>query len=132
MESLFTVNGITHNRTILSWPQANGQVERINDVIKKAIQCAVIEDHNCKHELDTFLLSYVNTSHCTTGKNLFLLLFSRVFRDKSPFVPGTVYGPRHDDAVKRNRAQKEKMKTCVDPKRRTKLTELKVGDDVKN
>ena len=77
-------------------------------------------------------MSYVNTSHCTTGKKLFFLLFSRVFRDKSRTVPGTVYCSRQDDAVERNRAQKEKMKSCVDAKRRTKLTELKVGDDVKN
>ena len=57
-----------------------------------------------------FLLSYRNTPHCKTGENLSLLLFSRVVRDKLTTVPSTVDRSRHDDVVKRNRAQKEKMK----------------------
>ena len=67
MESFFKINGITHNRTTPLWPQANGQVEQINCVIKKAIQSAINEGHNWQHELDMFLLSYRNT-HCTTDE----------------------------------------------------------------
>ena len=58
------------------------------------------------------------------------LLFSRTVRDKLPTVPSTEDVSRHDDAVKRNRAQNEKMKTYADMKRRAKQTELKTGDDV--
>ena len=60
MESFLKINGITHNRTTPLWPQANGQVEQINRVIKKAIQSAVNEGRNWKHELDTFLLTLYN------------------------------------------------------------------------
>ena len=111
MESYLKINGITHNRTTLLWPKANGQIERINRVIKKTIQSAVNEGRNRKHELDTFLLSYRNTPHCRTGETPSFLLFSRAVRDKLPTVPVTVDGSRHDNAVKRNRALKEKMKT---------------------
>ena len=76
-----------------------------------------------------FLLSYRNTPHRTTGKMPSFLLFSSVVRDKLPTVPATVDGSRHDDVVKRNRAQKEKIKTYADGKRRSKSTELKTGDD---
>ena len=100
MESFLKINGITHTRTTLLWPQANGQVERINHVIKKVIQTVINEDRNWKHELDTFLLSYRNTSHCMTGETSFFLLFSRTIRDKLPTVPGTEDVSRHDDAVK--------------------------------
>ena len=122
MESFLKINGITHTRTTPLWPQANGQVERINRVIKKAIQAAINEGRNWKHELDTFLLSYRNTLHCTTGETPSFLLFSRTVRDKLPTVPGTEDASRHNDAVKQNRAQKEKMKTYADMKRRAKPT----------
>ena len=89
MESFLKINGITHARTTPLWPQANGQVERINRVIKKAIQTAINEGRNWKHELDTFLLTYRNTLHCTTGETSSFLLFSRTVRDKLPTVPGT-------------------------------------------
>ena len=129
MESFLKINGITHTRNTPLWPQAKGQVERINRVIKKAIQAAVNKGHDWKHELDTFLLGYRNTPHCMTGETPSFLLFSRTVRNKIPTVPGTDVS-RHNDAVKRNRAQKEKMKTYADMKRRAKPTELKAGDNV--
>ena len=46
------------------------------------------------------------------------ILFSRVFRDKLPTVPSTVDGSRHDDAVKRNRAENDKKKTYANVKRK--------------
>ena len=130
MEYFLKINGITHNRTTLLWLQANGQVERINRVIKKAIQAAINEGCNWQHELDKFLLTYRNTLHCTTGETPSFLIFSRTASDKLPAVPGTEDVSEHDNAVKRNRAQKEKMKTYADVKRRAKPTELKAGDDV--
>ena len=130
MESFLKINGITHTKTTPLWPQANEQVERINRVIKKAIQTAINKGRNWKHELDTFLLTYRNTLHCTTGETPSFLLFSRTVRDKLPTVPGTEGVSRHDDVVKRNRAQKEKMKTYANMKLRAKPTELKAGDDV--
>ena len=66
-----------------------------------------------------FLLSYRNTPHCTASETPTFLLFSRTIRDKLPTFPSTVDGSRHDDVVKRNRAQKEKMKPYADVKRRT-------------
>ena len=91
------------------------------------MQAAITKGRNWQHELDTFLLSYRNTPHCTTGETPSFLLFSRTVKDKLPTVPGTEDVSRHEDAVKRNRAQKEKMKTYTDVKRRAKPTELKAG-----
>ena len=113
MVSFFKINDIAHNKTTPLWPQANGKVEQINHVIQKAVQSSVNEGCHWKHELDTFLLNYRNTSHCTTGKTLSFLLFSRVVRDKSSTVPSTVDSSGHDDAIKLNRAQKQKMKTSL-------------------
>ena len=104
MESFLKINGITHNETTPLWPQASGQIEGNNRVIKKPVQSAAKEGRNWKHEFDTFLFSYRNTPHSTAGETPSFLLFSRVVRDNLPTVPGTVDGSRHDDAVKRNRA----------------------------
>ena len=87
MDPFLKINGIIHNRTTPLWPKANGQVEQINGIIKKAIQSTINEGCNWKHELDTFLLSYRNTPHCTTGETRSFLFFSRVVRDKLPTVP---------------------------------------------
>ena len=100
MESFLNINGITHTRALPLWPLANGQIQRINHVIKKATQAAINEGRNWKHELDTFLLSHRNTPHCTTGETPCFLLFSRTIRDKLPTVPGTEDASRHEDAVK--------------------------------
>ena len=67
------------------------------------------------------MLSYRNTPPGKTGKTPSFLLFYRVVRDKLPAVPSPVDGSKHDDAVKRNHAQEEKMKTYVDVKRRRRL-----------
>ena len=85
MESFLKINGSTHTRTTPLWPQANGQVERLNRVIKKAIQAAINEGRNWKHELDTFLLSYRNTPHCTTYETPSLIIFSRTVRLNAVF-----------------------------------------------
>ena len=122
MESFLKINGINHNRTTPLWPQANEQVKGINGVITKAVQSVFKEGRNWKHELDMFLLSYRNTPYCTTGETLSFYLFSRVVWDKLPTVPGNFDGSRHDNAVKRNCAQKEKMKIYADAKRRAKPT----------
>ena len=98
--------------------QANEQAEPINRVFKKAIQSAGNEGSNWKYESDTFVLSYRNTPHFTTGEMPSYLLFSRVVRDKLPTVPSTVDSLKHDNIVKCNLTQKEEMKTYVDAKRR--------------
>ena len=56
--------------------------------------------------------------------------YTTAVRNKLPTVPGTVDGSRNGDAVKWNRAQKEKMKTYTDAKPRAKPTESKTEDDV--
>ena len=38
-EEFLKINGITHRKVTPYWPQANGQVERINKFLKKNIQC---------------------------------------------------------------------------------------------
>ena len=57
---------ISHLRVTPYWPAANGEVERMNRTLKKAIQCAHEEGKHWRDELHKFLLFYRTTPH-TTG-----------------------------------------------------------------
>ena len=50
------------------WPAANGEVERFNRTIGKAIQCIHAEGNDWRLHLDEFLLEYRTTPHSITGK----------------------------------------------------------------
>ena len=48
------------------WPSANGEVERFNRTLGKAIRCAHVNKRNWKTELDKFLSQYRTTPHSVT------------------------------------------------------------------
>ena len=59
--------GITHRTTPPMWPRANGEVERQNRTLLKAIRTAHAQGSNWKEDLKPFLLAYRTTPHSTTG-----------------------------------------------------------------
>ena len=66
------------------WPQANGQTERQNRTLLKAMKIAQAEGKNWKREIYSFLLMYHSTPHSTTGVSPAELLFRRKIRTKLP------------------------------------------------
>ncbi|CAB4025058.1 Transposon Ty3-I Gag-Pol poly, partial [Paramuricea clavata] len=113
-------HGITHRRVTPYWPQANSEVERFNRTLEKAIRAANTEGKDWKSELNTFLLNYRATAHCTTGKSPAVLLFGREIRTKLPSL----------NTSQRDRCQKAKMKKYADEKRRAAPSNIKRGDKV--
>ncbi|CAB4037087.1 Transposon Tf2-6 poly, partial [Paramuricea clavata] len=128
-------HGITHRRVTPYWPQANSEVERFNRTLEKAIRAANTEGKDWKSELNTFLLNYRATAHCTTGKSPAVLLFGREIRTKLPSLntsrsPAST-SPVVDPAIlERDRCQKAKMKKYADKKRRAAPSNIKRGDKV--
>ena len=102
--------------------QANGEVKRLNCIVKGVIQSDVNGGRNWKHEIDKFLLSCRNTPLCPTGEKSSFLLFYKDVRDKLLTVSGTANSSKNYDAVECNHARKDKMKTYVDAKQREKQT----------
>ena len=47
--------GIQHTKGVPYWPQSNGEVERFNETMMKAIKIAKIEKKHWKEELQNFL-----------------------------------------------------------------------------
>ena len=83
-DSYLRDHSITHRRVTPYWPQANSEVERFNRTLEKAIRAATTEGKDWKNEINTFLLIYRATPHCTTGKSPAVLLFGREIRTKLP------------------------------------------------
>ena len=78
--------GVLHRRTTPLWPRANGEVERQNRTLMKAIRIAHAEGKNWRLELNKFLLAYRSTPRSTTGISPADLLFRRPLRTKLPQV----------------------------------------------
>ena len=73
---------IVHRKVTPYSPQANGEVERQNRTILKAIEIVVAEEKDWKSELNTFLKAYRSTPHNVTNVSPAELLFGRKIQDK--------------------------------------------------
>ena len=80
--------GVEHRHTTPLWPRANGEVERQNRTLLKAIRAAQAEGKNWREELNKFLLAYRSTPHSTTGKSPAGFLFRRALNTKMPELSG--------------------------------------------
>ena len=83
MENYLEEMGIV-NRNIPLWPRANGEVERQNRSLLKAMWVAQADGKNWRIELNKFLLAYRSTSHATTGVNPAELFCKRILIIKLP------------------------------------------------
>ena len=118
--------GIKHRRVTPYYPQSNGEVEPFNRTLKKAIHTAIAEGTNWRVALQSFLLSYRNTPHSTTGVAPSELMFGRPFRDK---LPGE-YRVNKTKVNQRDKQKKAAAKAYGDEKRFAKSVNIKVGEDV--
>ncbi|CAK1598288.1 unnamed protein product [Parnassius mnemosyne] len=77
-----TNNGIQHVFTAPYHPASNGAAENAVRTVKKVIKKAVRENKDINLFLNTFLLHYQNTEHCTTGESPASLMLGRRLRTK--------------------------------------------------
>ena len=126
-------SGIEHRRVTPYWPQVNGEVERQNRTLCKAIRAAHAEGKDWRSELDVFLMAYRSTPHCVTGRSPAELLFNRQIRTKLPELSANnqLQPTGQDAAVRRTDAvRKEKGRVDADRIRRAKDSTVKQGDKV--
>ena len=77
-------HGIEHRTSPPLWPQANGEVERQNRTLLKALKTAQVEGKRWQDELQKFLLAYRSTPEASTGATPAFLKFGREIRTKLP------------------------------------------------
>ena len=146
-EQFLKENGVwLHSNTTPLWPQANGEVEKQNRTLLKAIKIANAEGKNMKRELNKFLMAYNSTPHQTTGVSPAELLFGRKIRTKLPelssldkkeisdnysFNHKSVPEYRKDESVRERDAERKMVgKEYADERRNASESSVKVGDEV--
>lgn len=121
--------GIKHNTSTPLWPQGNSEVEAFMKPLGKAIRSANLEGRLWRQELANFLLAYRSTPHSTTEIPPAQLFYNREMRGKLPSLPRNSKvidkhnEPRHNDGE-----QKKRGKTYADIRRRTRPSNIGVGD----
>lgn len=123
-------NNIEHRTSTPLWPQANGEVERQNRSLLKAMRVAHSEGRDWRKELQKFLLGYRSTPHTTTGVSPAKLLFGREIRSKLPGVEELRSASNDSEVLDRDRERKQKGKDYADNLRGACESNLKEGDKV--
>ena len=129
-EAYLKDNNIEHRTSTPLWPQANGEVERQNRSLLKAMRIAHSERRDWRKELQKFLLGYRSTPHTTTGVSPAKLLFGREIRSKLPSVEDVRSAGNDSEILDRDRERKQKGKDYADNLRGARESNLKGGDKV--
>ncbi|XP_045765544.1 uncharacterized protein K02A2.6-like [Maniola jurtina] len=111
-------HGIEHIFSAPYHPASNGAAENAVRTIKKAIKKAVGQNMNVMSFVNTFLLHYRNTEHCTTGVSPASLMLGRRLRTKLDMI--------RPDKENRVRERQEKQKESRGGVERT----LEPGEEV--
>ena len=123
-------NNIEHRTSTPMWPQANGEVERQNRSLLKAMRVAHSEGRDWRKELQKFLLGYRSTPHTITGESPAKLLFGREIRSKLPGVEELRSASNDSEVLDRDRERKQKGKDYADNLRGACESNLREGDKV--
>jgi len=133
MEKYLEEMGIVHHYNTPLWPRANGEVERQNRSLLKAMRVFQAEGTDWRLELNKFLLVYRSTSHTTTGVSLAELFFKRKLTTK---LPESTDGGESQMGVAlqrvrdRDSEKKKQAKQYADTKYHAKDRAITVGDAV--
>ncbi|XP_022801588.1 uncharacterized protein K02A2.6-like [Stylophora pistillata] len=125
-ERFLETNDIEHRTSTPLWPQANGEVERQNRSLLKALKIAKAEKKNIWTEMRKFLTAYRTTPHTSTGVTPAKLLFNREIRSKIPELGNSRYSD--SEARDKDAEMKQERTDYADGKRRARESELEPGD----
>ncbi|XP_039438143.1 uncharacterized protein K02A2.6-like [Culex pipiens pallens] len=121
-------SGIKLTHTTPYWPAANGEVERQNRSILKALKIGQLNGENLEKALQDYLYMYTVTPHAVTGVSPAELMFGRRFKDRFPHLSGEVVVP--EEVQERDRIAKYQAKVYRDIKVHAKPSDIQIGDHV--
>ncbi|KAK3732453.1 hypothetical protein QZH41_004293 [Actinostola sp. cb2023] len=128
-EEYLADHGIEHRKSPPFWPQANGEVERQNRTLHKALKVAHVEGKKYREELQKFLLAYRTTPHSITSATPAALMFGRELRTKLPELRRDKIAA--DEAVRdRDWNRKQTSRLQGDNMRRASPSTITPGDTV--
>lgn len=136
-DSFLKERSIAHTYSAVYHPQANGQVERFNRVLKEYVQVCARERRPLKEAITDYLGVYRFTPHATTGVKPSVLLHGRHPRTRLDLVgaPGKQFfeDPRAAMEAVRSRVERKQRasKTYTDRRRAAKHSPLTTGQRVR-
>ena len=125
-EQYLKEHGIKHHTSIPLRPQSNGEVERQNRSVMKAIRVAHLEKRDWRREIYKFLTAYRSTPQSTTGASPSFLMFGREMKAKLPELirdPEFLYEEVRDNDWKK----KLRGKVQADIDRNTRKSNIRIG-----
>ena len=121
---------IDHKKGIPYCPQSNGEVERLNNTLLKAIRIAQLQGKDWKREVQDFLFQYRSTPHTVTSLSPAELLMGRKLRDKLPQIKPPREQATEVEILLRERYARRRLreKEYADSKRHATTSDIAEGD----
>ena len=123
-KAYLSTHNIEHRMVTPYWPIANGEVERFNRTLGKAIKCAHVQGKTWKDELDKFLLEYRSTPHSVTQCAPSEIMFSHNFKTDIPKFQEKQKKNHHKALTRLDGQKKKKSKQYTDNKRNAKVINI--------
>ena len=112
------------------WPSANGEAERFNRTIGKAIQCYHAEWKDWRNHIQEFLLQCCTTPYTITGVAPTDILFQYRIPNGIPTIKKFKLTKQGKTINSRDALVKAKIKEKTDISRNARYNPIKEGDDV--
>ncbi|PFX25910.1 Uncharacterized protein K02A2.6 [Stylophora pistillata] len=122
--------GFRHRKVTPGWAEANGDVERVIQTVKKSARVAKIKGKAFKQEIQRTVGNYRATPHPVTRQSPDKLKFGREIRRKLPERVVPQEEQRHELIRERDQRKKKQMKAYADERRRISQSSIKIGDCV--
>ena len=129
-ETYLKDNNIEHRTSTPLWSQANGEFERQNRGLLKAMCITHVEGLDWRKKLPKFLPCYRSTPLTTTGESPAKLLFGPEIRSKLPGLEDFYPANKDTEFLDRDNERKQKGKDYAGNRRHAQETHIRQGDKV--
>jgi len=132
LQQFLSAHGVRHSKTALYNPQANGEVERFNRVLKEGLKAALADGKTFQQGVRQTLASYRSLPQSTTGVSPAKLMYNFEMRTQLSLLSNdSTQKSLDDDSTKRQVRFKSKEAKPSKSSRVTKPADLRPGDYVR-
>ncbi|XP_048853517.1 uncharacterized protein K02A2.6-like isoform X1 [Brienomyrus brachyistius] len=124
--------GISHSRTSVYYPAANGAVERFHRALRSCIQTAIQQSQPWNETVMNWLQVYRATPHAATSTSPYELLYGRKMRTKLDILPlPSAMSPLDVSARRAVQRHQNNMQHYTDAKRGACMPSFRPGERVR-
>jgi len=132
LQQFLSAHGVRHSKAALYNPQANGEVERFNRVLKEGLKAALADGKTFQQGVRQTLASYRSTPQSTTGVSPAKLMYSFEMRTQLSLLSNnTTQKVQFNDNTKRQVRFSLKEVKASRSSRVAKTVDIRPGDSVR-